>query len=184
MENVNCRKHCVQSYNVFDFLRDVVSRVPDYSHGHGHAEAGPDDRVITKRRFEVQYLFVLLFHSLDMHIVIDVLTFKNAMYFSRKAIGDDGNDSDEEAKRSKMVIAFFLVFAQKPSITCLSFRIVCGNLLFSAYKMDFLHKLVILFSQKFSVFANKKMYKPYFHMCMHSFQYYQVWYSKALFGLR
>jgi len=42
------------------------------------------------------------------------LTFKNAMNFSRKAVGDDGNDSDEEAKRSKMVIAFFLVFAQKP----------------------------------------------------------------------
>lgn len=74
MVNGNCRKHCVQSYNVFDFLRDVVSRVPDYSHGHGHAEAGPDDRAIAKRRFEVQYLyFVLLFHFSDMHIVIDVL---------------------------------------------------------------------------------------------------------------
>jgi len=58
---VNCRKHCVQSYNVFDFLRDVVSRVPDYGHGHGHAEGGADDRAISKRRFEVQYLcFVVL----------------------------------------------------------------------------------------------------------------------------
>ncbi|KAI3735741.1 hypothetical protein L6452_15251 [Arctium lappa] len=26
------RKHCVQSYNVFDFLREVVSKVPDYGH--------------------------------------------------------------------------------------------------------------------------------------------------------
>ncbi|CAL0328797.1 unnamed protein product [Lupinus luteus] len=43
-------KHCVQSYNVFDFLRDVVSRVwvPDYS--HGHSEAGTDDRAFSKRR--------------------------------------------------------------------------------------------------------------------------------------
>ncbi|KAJ1375710.1 hypothetical protein SESBI_50703, partial [Sesbania bispinosa] len=66
-------KHCVQSYNVFDFLRDIVSRVPDYGHGHGHghSEAGADDRALPKRR---------------------------------KAAGDDCNDSDEEAKRSKMQV--------------------------------------------------------------------------------
>nr|GFA00461.1 NF-Y protein [Tanacetum cinerariifolium] len=39
-------KHCVQSYNVFDFLREVVSKVPDY----GLSEAGGDDRVVTKRK--------------------------------------------------------------------------------------------------------------------------------------
>ncbi|XWS08233.1 hypothetical protein CRYUN_Cryun41cG0062200 [Craigia yunnanensis] len=41
-------KHCVQSYNVFDFLRDIVSRVPDY--GHGHSDAAADDRTISRRR--------------------------------------------------------------------------------------------------------------------------------------
>ncbi|KAK7813766.1 dr1-associated corepressor [Quercus suber] len=40
-------KHCVQSYTVFDFLKEVVSRVPDYS--HGHSDAGGEDRAISKR---------------------------------------------------------------------------------------------------------------------------------------
>ncbi|KAE9593917.1 putative transcription factor Hap3/NF-YB family [Lupinus albus] len=62
-------KHCVQSFNVFDFLRDIVSRVPDY--GHGHSEAGVDDRALSKRR--------------------------------KAAAGNDCNDSDEEAKRIKML---------------------------------------------------------------------------------
>ena len=39
----------MQSYNVFDFLRDIVSRVPDY--GHGHSDAAGDDRAYSKRRF-------------------------------------------------------------------------------------------------------------------------------------
>ncbi|KAL8260194.1 hypothetical protein R6Q59_028147 [Mikania micrantha] len=39
-------KHCVQRYNVFDFLREVVSKVPDY----GHSEAGADDRTMAKRK--------------------------------------------------------------------------------------------------------------------------------------
>lgn len=56
------------------------------------------------------------------------LTLNNAIYFSRKAVGDDCNDSDEEAKRSKMVISFFNVFAQKPLITYNSIIInACGN---------------------------------------------------------
>lgn len=62
MSNVNCRKHCVQSYNVFDFLKDVVSKVPDYGHGHGHTDAGgADDQTIPKRRFEVLYLLIHVF---------------------------------------------------------------------------------------------------------------------------
>ncbi|GER32187.1 nuclear factor Y [Striga asiatica] len=36
-------KHCVHSYNVFDFLKEVVSKVPDY----GHSDTTAD---ITKRR--------------------------------------------------------------------------------------------------------------------------------------
>ncbi|KAL8227813.1 hypothetical protein R6Q57_015397 [Mikania cordata] len=39
-------KHCVQSYNVFDFLREVVNKVPDY----GHSDAGVDDRTMIKRK--------------------------------------------------------------------------------------------------------------------------------------
>ncbi|GAA0139862.1 DNA-binding transcription factor [Lithospermum erythrorhizon] len=36
-------KHCIHSYNVFDFLREVVNKVPDY----GGADAGGD---LSKRR--------------------------------------------------------------------------------------------------------------------------------------
>lgn len=39
-------KHCVQRYNVFDFLKEVVSKVPDYT----HTDAGGDDVNMTKRR--------------------------------------------------------------------------------------------------------------------------------------
>ncbi|GAB2277125.1 hypothetical protein Dimus_011832 [Dionaea muscipula] len=39
-------KQCVQSFNVFDFLRDVVSRVPDLGSSHG----GADDTSAAKRR--------------------------------------------------------------------------------------------------------------------------------------
>ncbi|AAG51032.1 unknown protein; 69004-67516 [Arabidopsis thaliana] len=45
-------KHCVERYNVFDFLREVVSKVPDYGHsqGQGHGDVTMDDRSISKRR--------------------------------------------------------------------------------------------------------------------------------------
>ncbi|CAL9220539.1 unnamed protein product [Arabidopsis halleri] len=45
-------KHCVERYNVFDFLREVVSKVPDYGHsqGQGHGDVTMDDRTISKRR--------------------------------------------------------------------------------------------------------------------------------------
>lgn len=39
-------KQCVQSFNVFDFLKDTVSRVPDL----GGSEASADDRSATKKR--------------------------------------------------------------------------------------------------------------------------------------
>lgn len=51
------RKNCVERYNVFDFLREVVSKVPDYGHGHGHGQANADvtmeDRSISKRRLDL-----------------------------------------------------------------------------------------------------------------------------------
>lgn len=45
---------------MFDFLREVVSKVPDYGHGHGHghghgngqADATMEDRTISKRRLD------------------------------------------------------------------------------------------------------------------------------------
>ncbi|CAH2053902.1 unnamed protein product [Thlaspi arvense] len=43
-------KHCVERYNVFDFLREVVSKVPDYGHAQGHGDVTMDDRTISKRR--------------------------------------------------------------------------------------------------------------------------------------
>uniref|UniRef100_A0A1J3IEL5 Dr1-associated corepressor n=1 Tax=Noccaea caerulescens TaxID=107243 RepID=A0A1J3IEL5_NOCCA len=65
-------KHCVERYNVFDFLREVVSKVPDYGHaqgqGPGSGDATMEDRSISKRR---------------------------------KPISDEVNDSDEEYKKSK-----------------------------------------------------------------------------------
>ncbi|RID80697.1 hypothetical protein BRARA_A03338 [Brassica rapa] len=67
-------KHCVERYNVFDFLREVVSKVPDYGQaqgqGHGTGDVAMDDRTISKRR---------------------------------KPISDEVNDSDEENKKSKTV---------------------------------------------------------------------------------
>ncbi|CAN6926312.1 unnamed protein product [Brassica oleracea] len=65
-------KHCVERYNVFDFLREVVSKVPDYGQAqgqaHGTGDVAMDDRNISKRR---------------------------------KPISDEVNDSDEENKKSK-----------------------------------------------------------------------------------
>jgi len=41
------RKQCVQAFNVFDFLKDIVSKVPDL----GVSEAAGEDRSVAKRRF-------------------------------------------------------------------------------------------------------------------------------------
>lgn len=46
----------MQSYNVFDFLKEVVSKVPDYT----HSEAGGDDANITKRRYLLYFLLCKL----------------------------------------------------------------------------------------------------------------------------
>ncbi|KAJ0249411.1 hypothetical protein HA466_0149090 [Hirschfeldia incana] len=44
-------KNCVERYNVFDFLREVVSKVPDYGgQGQGPGDVTMDDRSISKRR--------------------------------------------------------------------------------------------------------------------------------------
>lgn len=46
-----CRKQCVQTFNVFDFLKDIVSKVPDL----GGSVATGDDQTVTKRRFVFGY---------------------------------------------------------------------------------------------------------------------------------
>lgn len=47
------RKQCVQSFNVFDFLREIVSKVPDYG---GGTDAAGEERPIARRRFGSQLL--------------------------------------------------------------------------------------------------------------------------------
>ncbi|CDY08432.1 BnaA05g26680D [Brassica napus] len=67
-------KHCVETYDVFDFMREVVSKVPDYgqAQGQGQGNATMYDRSISKKRCEMP-------------------------------ISDEVNDSDEEYKKSKTV---------------------------------------------------------------------------------
>uniref|UniRef100_A0A803MMR4 Transcription factor CBF/NF-Y/archaeal histone domain-containing protein n=1 Tax=Chenopodium quinoa TaxID=63459 RepID=A0A803MMR4_CHEQI len=60
-------KHCIHSFSMFDFLKDVVSKVPDY----GNSEANADDRTAMKRR---------------------------------KSAVEEYHDSDEELKKSRMVV--------------------------------------------------------------------------------
>ncbi|KAF2555465.1 hypothetical protein F2Q68_00017874 [Brassica cretica] len=70
-------KHCVETYNVFDFLREVVRKVPDYgqAQGQGQGDATMDDRSIAKK----------------------TLGSICAGYF----MCDEVNDSNEECKKSK-----------------------------------------------------------------------------------
>lgn len=42
------RKQCVQKFNVFDFLREIVSKVPDL----GGSDTAGEERSVAKRRFE------------------------------------------------------------------------------------------------------------------------------------
>ncbi|XLS99911.1 hypothetical protein HN51_049263 [Arachis hypogaea] len=44
--NARFRKHCVQTFNVFDFLKDILNKVPDL----GGSGATGDDRSIPKKR--------------------------------------------------------------------------------------------------------------------------------------
>ncbi|KAH0850853.1 hypothetical protein HID58_095193 [Brassica napus] len=73
-------ENTVERYNVFDFLREVVSKVPDYGQAqgqaHGTGDVTMDDRTISKRRLDL---------------------------LAPKPISDEVNDSDEENKKSKTV---------------------------------------------------------------------------------
>lgn len=60
-----CRKQCVQTFNVFDFLNDIVSKVPDL----GGSVAIGDDQTVTKRRFVFNCSLLLFLGELFMLIV-------------------------------------------------------------------------------------------------------------------
>lgn len=49
---------------MFDFLREVVSKVPDYGHsqGQGHGDVTMDDRSISKRRLDLLVPYVLVIY--------------------------------------------------------------------------------------------------------------------------
>lgn len=51
---LTCRKQCVQSFGVFDFLRDIVRRVPDL----GGSEAGGHDKSLVKKRLVDAYIYI------------------------------------------------------------------------------------------------------------------------------
>lgn len=40
----------MEKYNVFDFLREVVSKVPDYGQAQGSGDVTMEDRSVSKRR--------------------------------------------------------------------------------------------------------------------------------------
>jgi hypothetical protein len=89
-----CRKQCIQTCNVFDFLKDTVSKVPDL----GGSAATGDDQAVTKRR----YVFVTA--PAPISCASSVICILICILYIRKVSEDDDDDSDEETKRSKMVI--------------------------------------------------------------------------------
>lgn len=107
-----CRKHCVQSYNVFDFLREVVSKVPDYGHSDAAGEM-PKRRLgsflvcLITLKLVVFLLFSWLF---DLHFQGDKLC-KIIYCFIRKVAMEEHHDSEDEFKRSRTV--------RKPLLTLL-----------------------------------------------------------------
>lgn len=51
-----CRKQCVQTFNVFDFLRETVKKVPDL----GGSDTAGEKRSVAKRRFGSVILYLLV----------------------------------------------------------------------------------------------------------------------------
>lgn len=88
------RKHCVHSFNVFDFLKDAVSKVPDL----GGSDAVGDDRS-SKRRLDLKFFRHCY---LKFVVVSSVIWLECGICFSRKA-ADEGNESDEDSKQRKTV---------------------------------------------------------------------------------
>ena len=100
----------MQTFNVFDFLKDIVSKVPDL----GSSVATGDDHAVTKRRFVLWLILLLLGTSF--------LYAKFCLFYIRKVAGDDDNDSDEELKRNKKVI--YQLYSITSSVVSLNFSCV------------------------------------------------------------
>ncbi|KAG9148599.1 hypothetical protein Leryth_017362 [Lithospermum erythrorhizon] len=86
-------KHCIHSYNVFDFLREVVNKVPDY----GGADAGGD--------LSKTFCLVIIDPTCEpfSFLLCLPIVFKCS---TRKVAGVEVHDSDEDSKRGRM--AFWL----------------------------------------------------------------------------
>lgn len=88
----------MHTFNVFDFLRDIVKKVPDL----GGSDAASEDRCATKRRLGASGKFYPLVSGItEVFLNGDVLTF---CYHFRKVIDDEDNESDEDSKRTKTVV--------------------------------------------------------------------------------
>lgn len=55
---------------MFDFLREVVSKVPDYGHaqgqGHGQGDVTMEDRSISKRRLDILPPSILVIYLISL----------------------------------------------------------------------------------------------------------------------
>ena len=102
-----CRKHCVQSYNVFDFLREVVSKVPDY----GHSDAASAD--MSKRRLRIiLHSFFFTLHLVLSISSVDKVALSGGVH-NRKILPEEYNDSDEESRKNRMVKHYHLTLPIK-----------------------------------------------------------------------
>lgn len=101
----------MQTFNVFDFLKDIVSKVPDL----GGSVATGDDHAVTKRRFVLWLIILFLLGTSFLYAELCLL-------YIRKVAGDDDNDSDEELKRNKKVI--YQLYSITSSVVSLNFYCV------------------------------------------------------------
>lgn len=90
-----CRKQCVQTFNVFDFLKDIVSKVPDL----GGSVANGDDHTVKRRCALVNTL-----------VSWNQFQYAEFLLFYIRKVAEDDNDNHEEPKRSNRVIYQSTVF--------------------------------------------------------------------------
>lgn len=76
---------------MFDFLREVVSKVPDY----GSSDAAGAAADTSKRRCE-SFWFIAVYFSQQIFM-------KFVYFIARKVAANELNESDEESKRNSMV---------------------------------------------------------------------------------
>lgn len=113
----------MHSYNVFDFLKEVVSKVPDY----GHSDSAAD---VSKRRYVV-FGFSLLLQM--PKVITDMI----CCCVARKVVAGESKDCDEESKRN-IVVRFALI------IYLGSYNIVCNGVLSLLFILNLIHALSFL----------------------------------------